>query len=195
MKHGVLYEAIKKRGWSVKKAAEFLGIRHSTLCSIINLKKRPPFLFSSGTGEETKRKANELTEKLMELTGMVVEDLFPKAVRTNEFLDKSKVFERTAEVPLDKLIGYRETLALPPAPDEELMEKEDDEEFLEVVNGLSFQQRHAVQRVLFEGKETREVAKERGISISAISANIQSAKKKVREVLDARRRRERARSL
>lgn len=45
MKHGVLYEAIKNRGWTVKKAAEFLGIRLNTLCSIINLKKRPPISF------------------------------------------------------------------------------------------------------------------------------------------------------
>ncbi len=191
MKHGVLYEAIKKRGWSIKQAAQFLGIRLSTLYLVINLKKKPPFLFSTKNNEEMKRKARELTEKLMELTGMTVEDLFPESIRTDEFLDKPKVFERSAEVPLDKLIGYRETFALPPTPDQELMEKEDDNEFLEIINELSSEQQHAVKRVLFEGEKTIKAAQERGIGPQGICANIQSAKKKVKEKLASRKQEER----
>ncbi len=191
MKHGVLYEAIKRRGWTLAQASEFLGISTNSLCRVINLKQNPPFIFSSSMNEKTKLKARELTEKLMELTSMTVDDLFPEAFRTNEFLAKPKLFERTADVPVDKLVGYAETLALPPAPDEELIEKEDNEEVLNVLSGLSFQQQHAVKRVLFEGKETHEAAEERGVSQSAISANLQMAKKKIREELGRRRQRER----
>lgn len=122
---------------------------------------------------------------------MTIDDLFPEACRTDEFLDKPKVFGRTAEVPLDKLIGYRETLALPPTPDEELMKREDDEEFMEVFSELSSQKRHAVERVLIEGKKAYEVAMERGVTRSAILANIQGAKVEVGRKLEQRRRKER----
>ncbi len=195
MKHGALYEAIKKRGWTLKQAAEFLGMGHSNLCGVINLKEKPSFLFSSKVNEEKKRKARELTEKLMELTNMTVDDLFPKAFRTDEFLDKPKVFERTAEVSLDRLVGYAETLALPPAPDEELMRKEDYGEVLEIVNEFSSIAQRDVQQVWLEGKKIGKVANERGVSRTAVLSVIKTAGRKMQEKLRKRRQMELIRAL
>lgn len=191
MKHGVLYEAIKKRGWTVKKAAEFLGIRWSTLCSIINLKKKPPFLFSPRGNEETKRRARELTEKLMELTGMTVEDLFPEEFRTDEFLASPKIAERFADVPTQLLLEQTGMLALPPAPDEELMEKEQEKELDEVINGLGFEHQHAIQRLYFDGMTGVEAGKERGVGRGAVPASAKTALKKMKEGIEFRRNRER----
>jgi DNA-directed RNA polymerase specialized sigma24 family protein len=141
MKHGVLYEAIKKRG-------------------------------------------------LMELTGMTVEDLFLEAVRSDEFLDKPKVFERSAEVPLDKFIGYRETLALPPTPDKELIEKEEEEEISEIVSKLPFVQKHAFERLVLEGKTQKEAECERGLGRGAVAENLRTAARSIAKEIKLRRQRE-----
>ncbi len=183
MKHGVLYEAIKKRGWTVKTAAEFLGIRHSDLCSTINLKRKPPFLFSRKDDEDTKQKARALTEKLMELTGMTVEDLFPAEFRTDEFLASPKTTERFADVPTRLLLEQTGMLALPPAPDEDLMAREDLEEMQESFAGLSEFDQNILEKRFFENETLREVGERIGFTPEAIRQKQNIALKKMRRVI------------
>ncbi|MEK9184831.1 MAG: hypothetical protein AAB866_01545, partial [Patescibacteria group bacterium] len=129
------------------------------------------------------------------LTGMMVEDLFPEAVRTDEFFDQPKVFERTAEIPLDKLIGYRETLTLPPSPIDELIEKEEDEEMAEIVSKLDFAQKQAFEEVVIKHRTALEIGKERNVSRGAIYGNLENATRKIKKEIETHRRKERVNAL
>ena len=191
MKHGVLYEAIKKRCWTQKKAAEFLGVTPSGLGLAINLKGTFPHLFPEKLTPERQNRAREIAEKLMELTGMPVQDLFPEEFRTKEFLALPKLVERFADVPTRLLLEQAGMLSLPAAPDEELIAEEERNELQEVLAELSFPVRHAIQRVVFDGVSVKEAARERGIGTQAVYANIQTGIREARSSIMLRLARER----
>lgn len=171
MKHGVLYEAIKKRGWTNKQAAEFLGISQSKISAVMNLKELPPFLFSKVKNPEYKRRARELTEKLMELTGLAIDDIFPEEFRTNEFLSRPKVIEGVRDIPKQILLGAVPTPQMLPAPDAELIQKEAYQELLEMVEELPSEQRSAVRGLYFDGKSKQALSQENGVGVQAVSAS------------------------
>ena len=171
MKHGVLYEAIKKRGWNNKRAAEFLGISQSKISAIINLMERPPFIFSKVKTPEYRKRARELTEKLMELTWLAVDDIFPEEFRTNEFLSRPKTIEGVRDIPKQILLGAVPTPQMLPAPDEELLQKEAYQELIEMVEELPPEQRSAVRGLYFEGKTTRKLSQENRVGETAVRAS------------------------
>jgi len=184
MKHGEIYGAIKKRGWTIKKAAEFLGLTHNTLSSIINLRMRPPFLFTARNDEDKKR-ARELEEKLMELTDKSIEELFPEEFRTKEFLDAPKVADRFVDVPTRLLLEQTGNLALPKPPDELLIDEERLDELEEIISELPEMQQGAVRAFLNE-KNMTETGAERGVTHSAESANFKNALREIRRKMEGR---------
>lgn len=195
IKHGALYEAIKQRGWKMKQAAEFLGVPHSSLCSAINLKRKMPYLFPQKKDKQSRNRARKVAEKLMELTGKSVEDLFPKEFRTKKFLALPKVGERFADVPTRLLLEQTGMLALPLSPDEALIEKEEgfesqEQELLDILSRLSDEAQHDVKQFVLAGRPAREVAVERGVSAKAVWANVKTAITEIRRRVQARRRRE-----
>jgi len=185
MKHGVLYEAIKKRGWTNKKAAEFLGVAPSHLSAIINLKKRPPFIFprrKQVSGD--KMKAVKFSERLMELTELSVEDLFPNESLTNEFLTMPKILVGMKDIPRQALIG---TGAVPyrlPAPDDALLQKEVQEEVFDMIEQLPPYQRDAVKGLYLEGKTVQEMAQKKGVTKTAIYVAAHSGLQRLRRKID-----------
>lgn len=182
LKHGVLWEAIRKRGWTIKEAAEFLKVSNSQLGQVLALKEKPPFLFLDRKDEQAKKRRREIAEKLMELTGKTIEELFPEEFRTPEFLAAPKELERIAEVPTRVLLAHAQMLTLPKPPDEELMEKEESflgDELQEMMKHLPPLVRHAVQRVVIEGWTLKRVAEERGVSRGRIEKQV---KEGVREL-------------
>ena len=74
VKQGDLYEAFKKRGWSTRRAAAELGIRLSKLYDMINLKRVPALTI-------------EQELRLAEVTGKTLEQLFPKEINLQDFLN------------------------------------------------------------------------------------------------------------
>ena len=188
-KHGVLYEAIKKRAWTQRRAAEFLGVSEQGLGNAINLKGVMPYLFSKKRTKKTEAHARAVAEKLMELTGKTVEELFPREVMTKQFLAAPKLAERSVDVPTRLLLEQAELLALPPAPDQLLMAKEEMNEFIEMLNELGHPQRHAMQRVIIDGVSVSKAANERGITNQAIRANINTGICELRRKLEHRKKR------
>lgn len=189
IKHGALYQAIKKRGWTNIKAAEFLGISPSDIGNVINLKRKSPFIFSKyrKTHPDVDKKAKGLTEKLMELTGQTVEDLFPEFIRSDEFLSRSKQIEINKDIPTERLIGYTEILSLPATPDEVLIEKEGSDDIGEalaaiedIVASFGPHTKHAFNRIYIDGWTAKAAAEERGVTQNAINANANNAIKRIR---------------
>ena len=190
IKHGALYEAIKQRGWTMKQAAEFLGVPHGSLCSAVNLTRKMPYLFPKKQNKQSRKRARKVTEKLMELTGKSVEDFFPKEFQTKEFLALPKVGERFADVPTRLLLEQTGMLALPMSPDEALIEKEEGLEFIEALSTLSNEVQHDIHRFVLEGLPAKEVAAKRGVKTQTIYANVQTAIREIRWKVWARQRRE-----
>ncbi len=151
IKHGHLREALKARGWTQKQAAEFLGASQSWLGQVINLREIP-----------SKKWLSEHQEKLLELTGKTPEDLFPESLRVREFLDVPKTIEATREVPLHLLASGKESLALPPTPEEFLMNEELANGIDGLISELTQQQQKVITGIYFEGKTQVEVGLEMG---------------------------------
>ena len=119
-KHGVIYKAIKDRGWTNKQAGKYLGINASDVGAIVNLKKKPPTF--SQMGKKGERKRNLFYAKLALLTGMSVEDLFPDEVYNDETMAKAKPIDFFIERDLAtiKLGAGTSVLMLPEPPPSDL---------------------------------------------------------------------------
>ncbi len=176
IKHGYLQEAIKKRGWTQKQAAEFFGTNGSWFGEVINLKKVP-----------SEKWLVEHQEKLFELTGKLPKDLFPESLRTKEFLDAPKTIEATCEVPLHFLLSGRESLALPPTPEEILMNKDFAKGVREILSTLPRQQEEVIVKIFLEGKSETEVARELGKFRQSISQAKIRALNKLRHPMRVRK--------
>ena len=133
--------------------------------------ERPPFIFSKVKTPEYRKRARELTEKLMELTGLAVDDIFPEEFRTNEFLSRPKTIEGVRDIPKQILLGAVPTPQMLPAPDEELLQKEAYQELIEMVEELPPEQRSAVRGLYFEGKTTRKLSQENRVGETAVRAS------------------------
>ena len=86
IKHGDLFRAMRERGWNQRQLGEFLGMSVQHVGALLNLKWIP------------KRVSKELEAKLFELTGKLVDDLWPEWSRQAEFLSASKSVEMFADV-------------------------------------------------------------------------------------------------
>src|SRR3989344_1144030 len=162
IKHGSLHEAIRKRGWTQKKTAEFLGISVDTMCHMINLKHLPKL-------------SRRQKEKLMELTEKSFEDLFPEEVFSREFLERKKVFEITKEVPASLLLEQVHMLQLPSPPDDVLMEKESVSLLTAVLEELPAKDKKLLTERFFENKTLREV----GIAFGVTPERIRQRQKRI----------------
>ncbi len=79
-KHKVLWESLQKKGWTQKRAATYLRMHPTVFGRMINLNHVPKF---------TKFQM----ERLMSLTGCVVEDLFPTENCSTDVLGRRKAFD------------------------------------------------------------------------------------------------------
>ncbi len=152
LRHGDLLDAIRKRKWSIKQTAKFLGVSKFTLGRIINLRQVPKKVLSR----------ESFVNGLHELTGKLPEELWPGFVRTDEFLAIPKVIEATREI-YPKFLAERGVRVLPPMPDE-IVEGEDLQKQIEVVLGTLPQRLARVIHLrFFEEKSLDEVGKELGV--------------------------------
>jgi RNA polymerase sigma factor (sigma-70 family) len=160
LKHGVLWNIMKKNGWSQGALAKALGIDQTTLGRIVNLKHVPDF---------TKPHRKDLKERLEILTGLDVRDLFPSELLTPEFLQAPKCFEQTSECPqrllYDEATGM---LSLPQAPDEILMDKEEANDIEVALRVLTPRQREVFD-LCRQGLTRAEIARRIPLSNTQVS--------------------------
>ena len=123
MKHAALWEAANKLG-SQSALGRALGVTSTEVGRWINLKECPP-----ATEEESeKRRWNKekylhVERKLYELTGQLMEDLFPKELRENKsFLDADKKISNTEHIHSHLLAGYGQERFLLPSPSDKIDE-------------------------------------------------------------------------
>ena len=155
IKHGSLHEAIRKRGWTQKKAAEFIGVSSMVMSGMTCLKHLPKL-------------SRRQKEKLMELTEKSFEDLFPEEVFSREFLERKKVFEITKEVPASLLLEQIHMLQPPSPPDDILMEKETDSLLKTAFEELPAKDKKLLTKRFFENKTLDEVGTGLGITREAV---------------------------
>ena len=150
-KQGDLMEALDKRGWTQKKAADFLGMDQSVFGTLINLKWVP---------EEF---SPELTCKLYELTSKTPEELFPDWARQKDFLAMTKVSRKMMEV-TTTMLQNAGVLGLLPGP-EEAFSKQD---VMDVVAGalhtLSPFEEQVVRRHVMEEEDLENIGKDFGVT-------------------------------
>lgn len=95
LKHSELHELADKVGGQ-STLASILGVRPTELCAWCNLRRCPPI---KPTKAWTQERIDKLELDLLELTGKLMEDLFPSFLRENqEFLSAPKRIESSREV-------------------------------------------------------------------------------------------------
>lgn len=109
LKHAALYRAAKKMGGN-RALAKHLGVLEADVGMWVNLKRCPPRYggpYRGGIWNDERVLAVE--EKLLRLTGLSWEELFPDELRDNlTFLNAPKQFERTTEASAVALTNYAE---------------------------------------------------------------------------------------
>lgn len=148
LKHGVLLEALEKRGWTQSDAARYLGVAIGTFTRWINLREVPS------------RLTEEQKAKLFELTGQIPEQLWSDFVRSKDFLDAPKTFAMVHDVDTRKLLAALERQRLlQTSPADELFEQAELAQTLEQMLG-SIPPREAmiIRQRFFEDRSQKQVA-------------------------------------
>jgi len=149
LKHGAFLEALEKRGWTQHQGAEFLGLDDSRFAEMINMKWVP------------KKISPEFERKLFELTGKLLDELWPADVFTPEFLGTEKQRVTVRDVPRRVLQATASALQLLPAqPDEEYDQTEMREIMAVAIATLNPSEQKVIRARFFENKDLSEVARE-----------------------------------
>jgi RNA polymerase sigma factor (sigma-70 family) len=143
-KHADLWAAACKLG-SVKALADAIGMDQSTVGQWIALRAVPNFTRpQSKLGNPERRKMLEM--KLFELTGKTVDELWPPAVREQDFLNLPKTTEITRSADVRGLALYQEEILSLPLPDAVAEKLELTEQIETVLKSLTFREREIVKK-------------------------------------------------
>lgn len=158
LKHGVLLEALTRKGWNQTQAAEYLQVPMQTFGKWINLQEVP------------KKLSEEQIKRLLELTGMLPDQLWPDYVRSQDFLDAPKTFEVVKDVDAPKLIEAMRTLRQLPAgePDKLFEQKELAEKIDELLGTLRPREALVIRSNFFEGRTDDETGKMLNVSATRV---------------------------
>lgn len=111
LRHGVLHEALKARGWTQTEFARRLGKRDTEVGRWCNIHECPKHL------------SPEQEKVLLDLTGLLPEDIWPEELRQSPLLKQPKIREQMAEIPRHLLADWCQPQALP-MPDDVVESKE-----------------------------------------------------------------------
>lgn len=166
MKHGILWEALRKRGWNQRQGAEFFGMDQQSFGRMINMKAIPNF-------------TDEFISKLIEFTGMSPDEVFPEFIRRKEFLEMDKIRETFLSLtPLQ--LAEKHVYNLPPAPDEIVARKELEALIESGFGVLDARETEILKRVVIEDESLTEVGRDLNISKERVRQILESAKDKIR---------------
>jgi transcriptional regulator with XRE-family HTH domain len=122
LKHGVLFDASRKTG-SQAALARHLGISAGTVGNWCNMLSAPP---TKPTHDYPQEKLDDIERKLLVLTGLTLDEIFPLEMRCREFLKATK--ERTVykEIKFTQLTDKKaKTLSIEMDPQLILAEEEE----------------------------------------------------------------------
>lgn len=130
LRHGAIWEAMRARGWNQRQLAEYLGINQNACGDMLAFKWIP-----------TKP---EIHLKLMELTGIAIDDLFPaEAYKLLKGLPTTN--EEIREVTPQLLRQAVERLSLP-SPEQQLLEAEPGVRLHAALKTLNPKEQHILER-------------------------------------------------
>jgi len=178
VKHSDLLTAIRKRGWSQRKAAEFVGMGYQMFCMLIRLQWYPTM---KGF---TKLQA----ERLEKLTGKTVDELFPPFMQTKEFFELQKTFEIERDITPKLLKGIEEEfIALPAAPDELYNQADMELRVRECINSLSERDQFVLREYFFKGRTYEDIATDLEVSHTRVQQLVMRALRRLRHPSRARK--------
>ncbi|MBA2525671.1 MAG: hypothetical protein H0V18_07810 [Pyrinomonadaceae bacterium] len=108
VKNGALWQAAQSVG-GISALSDHLGIPYPALISLINLRRPASFRSPQRTRYDWK----DIEEKLCQLTGLTLDDIFPKKLSTSEFLASPHTHTVITELPVERLSSVHNRLALP----------------------------------------------------------------------------------
>jgi RNA polymerase sigma factor (sigma-70 family) len=168
-KHGILVEALQKRGWNQSDAARFLDIDPVIFGRWINMQKVP------------RRMNDELMIKLYEFTGKSPEEIWPEDVFTPEFLALPKNVEILRKVPKHLLSTFGVLKCLPSTPEEDFTRQETREIVRKtIVESLKGNQKKVIIMRYFDGMTQKEIGKILGVCGARIDQIESTALSKMR---------------
>lgn len=163
-KHGELYGALKRAGWTQSELSRRCGCNPNQISRIINLQFRP-------SGEV----ANAI-QKVLGEAGVYI-DVLGEWPESFKGLKRGSIIEQTAEVEFDTLIGNLEALNIPAGVQEN---KELYEIVGDLVDDLPSRERMVVEDLFFDEITLAESAKKHGLTTTGITAIENRALRKLR---------------
>lgn len=170
-KHGDFHEAIKRKGWTQKQAAEYLEMPYSSFLSLINLKRVPKTLTDVQRG------------KIEQLTGKCVEEIFPQEIRDRSWLMAKKRFERTIEIDPAKFIATGAGQKLIDGPLETAMKNEMLERLRTIMSAALTDRERIVTEFRMEGMTLEEVGRRCNVTRERVRQIETKAKDKLRKAM------------
>jgi RNA polymerase sigma factor (sigma-70 family) len=114
-KNGLLYKAVQKCG-NQSKLASYLRVGPSVIGKWLNFQDTPNF--RKPKSQAHKERYQEWDEKLIQLIGYGLEEIFPDELEKHKSVLKERAkFEAVLEMPIERLIEAGAVPKLPPAPD------------------------------------------------------------------------------
>jgi len=160
LRHGILYEGVKRFG-SATKFAEYLGVQGSLLGQWINLKSVP-----------SEKMSLRIEVKLADLFNLPVEDIFPPELHSVDFLDRNKNFEITKDIPLEMLIEFGLTTKALASPEDDFFDKEKQDVIRSVLSTLSPREALIIDMRFGLNGKTESTLKEIGDEIGICRARV-----------------------
>lgn len=150
IKHAGLWRALQRLGWSQADLARASGLRQTDICTVVNMKRRPP------------EKMRLAIESSLAKQGIGI-DLF------EDWPEDFKGFGRTRRVTNFVIVEDRQlideaSLRLPPPQMEHMEGKELADTVAECLDSLTPRQREAIDLRFFEGKTYEEAGRIMGLS-------------------------------
>lgn len=139
IKNGALWEAAEKMG-GIKQLAEHLNLPYTTLISYMNMRLYPSF-----RNPKSPYDWKGIEAKLLALTGLLLDEIFPVELANSEFMDRPLAKTIVHDVPILQLTAVKEQLLLP--GDQEEVEQQIDNDALRerllkaMSDGMTDQQR------------------------------------------------------
>jgi RNA polymerase sigma factor (sigma-70 family) len=151
LKQGDLWRAMQERGWTVKDLSRHLGEppRYEYLCQLLNFVRVPLVLPFD----------KKQCRKLVELTGKLPEDLWPREVRRRNLKTTQTAY---LEVPIKALVG-EERIALPAPQMESVLAAEKAKFLMDAVDRLRGREAKVLRLRFVEELTLDEVADRLGL--------------------------------
>jgi RNA polymerase sigma factor (sigma-70 family) len=167
LKHGVLLEALAKRGWSQSEGARFVGVDASQFGRWINLLEVP------------RKLTEDKIQKLLDLTGLLPDQLWPEIIRSKDFLDAPKTFELIKNINARKMLTalMRREIS---GPESIFNRQELSRKIEKVLDTLPPRESEVIKLRYLEDKTCEEVAEEMGLSKQGVSRIEARAMRKLR---------------